>query len=119
MKRTPIIVASSAVVLGAAWALFRPELLFVSKTVNESFPVAHVSAVMARETNVSTPELTGQFHKGAHETKGTASVYKLEDGKRVLRLTDFMTSNGPDVRVLLVAAPDATDNDTVKNAGSI
>src|SRR3954453_2927982 len=72
MKRTPIIVAASAVVLGAAWALFRPELLFVKKQVNETFPVASAAAVMAPHDTASTPELTGQFHKGAHDTKGTA-----------------------------------------------
>jgi hypothetical protein len=37
----------------------------------------------------------------------------------VLRLTDFATSNGPDVRVYLVAAPDASDNETVTQAGFI
>jgi hypothetical protein len=55
----------------------------------------------------------------AHETKGTATVHRLPDGKRVLRLTEFATSNGPDVRVYLVAASDATDNETVKKAGFV
>ena len=41
------------------------------------------------------------------------------DGRRVLRLTDFATSNGPDVRVYLVAAPDAADNETVTKAGFV
>jgi hypothetical protein len=35
----------------------------------------------------------------------------------VLRLTDFATSNGPDVRVYLVAAQDASDDATVTKAG--
>src|SRR5207249_5692728 len=39
--------------------------------------------------------------------------------KRVLRLTDFKTSNGPDVHVYLVAAPDVKDDATVKKAGFI
>jgi hypothetical protein len=34
-------------------------------------------------------------------------------------LTNFETSNGPDVRVYLVAAEDAKDNETVKKAGFI
>jgi hypothetical protein len=37
----------------------------------------------------------------------------------VLRLADFSTSNGPDVRVLLIAANDAPDHDTVKNSKPI
>ena len=44
---------------------------------------------------------------------------ELADGKQVLRLTDFKTSNGPDVHVYLVAAEDAADNATVKSAGYI
>jgi hypothetical protein len=60
-----------------------------------------------------------RFHSVAHETKGTAAIYELPDGKRVLRFTEFETSNGPDVNIYLVAANDAADNDTVKNAGFI
>jgi len=37
-------------------------------------------------------------------------------GKRILLLTNFKTSNGPDVHVYLIAAPDAKDDATVKNA---
>ena len=55
----------------------------------------------------------------AHETRGTATVHDLGGGRRVLRLTDFATSNGPDVRVYLVAAPDAADNETVTKAGFV
>ncbi len=35
---------------------------------------------------------------------------KRKDGKFVLRLTSFKTSNGPDVHVILVAAKDADDD---------
>jgi len=41
------------------------------------------------------------------------------DSKRILRLTNFRTSNGPDVHVYLIAAPDAKDDETVKNAASV
>ena len=59
---------------------------------------------------------SGQFHTAAHETKGMATVFQLADGKKTLRLTNFQTSNGPDVHVYLVAAPDAKDNETVTKA---
>ena len=62
---------------------------------------------------------SGKFHGVAHKTDGTATIYQLPSGKRVLRLTDFETSNGPDVQVYLVAAPDASDNDTVTRAGFV
>jgi hypothetical protein len=48
-----------------------------------------------------------------------ASIYKLPDGKQVLRFSGFETSNGPDVQVYLVAAADAKDNETVTKAGFI
>src|SRR5262245_21140682 len=60
----------------------------------------------------------GQFKGYAHETEGTAGIYDVE-GNRVLRLTNFKTSNGPDVHVYLVAAPDAKDDATVKKAGFV
>jgi hypothetical protein len=104
---------------GIGWYLFRPELLFVDKTVNESLPTAAAAAPSAGGAIEPTTLASGNFHKGAHETKGTATILELANGKRVLRLTGFETSNGPDVHVYLVAANDATDNDTVKSAGFI
>ena len=53
---------------------------------------------------------TGTFHGKVHQTSGRATIYKEEDGKLVLRLTNFKTSNGPDVHVILIAAGDADDN---------
>jgi pentapeptide MXKDX repeat protein len=53
---------------------------------------------------------TGKFHGKVHVTSGRATVYQEVDGKLVLRLTNFKTSNGPDVHVILVATKDATDD---------
>jgi hypothetical protein len=61
----------------------------------------------------------GNFHKVAHETTGLAAIYQLPDGKKLLRFSNFETSNGPNVHIYLVAADDATDNETVKNAGFV
>jgi hypothetical protein len=110
-------------VLGAVgWYLFRPELLFVKTRVNETLPAATAAESVGRASvgaTVPSVVLTGRFRSVAHETKGSATVHQLPDGKRVLRLTEFVTSNGPDVRVYLVAAPDAADNETVKKAGFV
>jgi hypothetical protein len=101
------------VAVAGAWYAFRPERLFINQRVNEQFPTASAA-------NMAPMKLAaGEFHAGAHETKGTAAIFKLADGKRTLRLTNFETSNGPDVHVYLVAAADAKDNDTVKNAGFV
>ncbi len=106
---------------GVGWYLFRPELLFVNKKVNEGLVTASAATAGQASEGATAPVsiLAGQFHSVAHETKGTASVHDLGGGRRVLRLTEFATSNGPDVRVYLVAAQDASDNATVTKAGYI
>src|SRR6266576_6421126 len=53
---------------------------------------------------------TGKFHGKVHATSGSATVYQEADGKLVLRLSNFKTSNGPDVHVILVATKDAMDD---------
>jgi hypothetical protein len=107
---------------GIGWYLFRPELLFVNKRVNEELAVAPAaSATDVATAGAALPAklFAGQFHSVAHETKGTATIHDLGAGHRVLRLTEFATSNGPDVRVYLVAAADAADNETVTKAGFV
>ncbi|HEU0252621.1 MAG TPA: DM13 domain-containing protein [Pyrinomonadaceae bacterium] len=108
MSRKMLVVLAVAMAGIAAWYLFRPERLVIDQRVNEQFPTASAA---------SNKLASGQFHSGAHETKGTATVFQLADGKKTLRLTDFATSNGPDVHVYLVAAQDAKDNDAVTKAG--
>ncbi len=115
MKNNKVVIATIAVLGLAGWAAFRPELLFVNKTVNEPLPAINAAAKSDTPSTLST----GSFRGIAHETKGTASVLRLADGKNILRLTDFKTSNGPDVHVYLVAANDANDNATVQSAGYI
>jgi Electron transfer DM13 len=110
MTRRSWILGLVLLVAGAGWYLFRPELLFVNKRVDESLVTRQGAAV-------SMIVLSGRFHSVAHETRGTAAVHELGGGSRVLRLTDFATSNGPDVRVYLIAAADASDNATVTQSG--
>lgn len=58
---------------------------------------------------------TGKFHGKVHPTSGRATVYQEADGKLVLRLTNFKTSNGPDVHVILVATKDADNANFLKS----
>ncbi len=116
------IIAAVFVAVGAiGWYLFRPELLFIDQNVNEAFPTATASTGSNAMPSMPLGEARaqGKFHDGAHETKGIAAIYQLAGGERILRLTDFATSNGPDVHVLLGKAADAMDNDTVKSAGYV
>jgi Electron transfer DM13 len=107
-NRLKVTLLALIVAVGTAWYAFRPERLFINQKVNEQFPTASAA---------NSQLATGEFHSGAHETKGMAAVFQLADGKKTLRLTNFATSNGPDVHVYLVAATDAKDNDSVTKAG--
>lgn len=84
------------------WYAFRPEKLFINKQVNQAPPLQEQGALM--------PIYTGRFIGEAHKTNGRATVYKQADGTRLLRLTDFSTSNAPQLHVLLVDGqnPDAS-----------
>ena len=88
----------SLIVAGGLWYLFRPEKLFINKRVNEAAPFA--------ANQEAQPIYTGPLSGKLHETSGRATVYRQPDGTRTLRLTDFHTSNGPDVHVVLATADD-------------
>ena len=55
----------------------------------------------------------GEFHNADKAGKGTATIYQLADGKRILRLSNFAADNGPDLHVRLIAADDARDTASV------
>ena len=119
MTKRNVYIGIGLIALAGAWYAFRPELLFIDKTVDEKMPAAQAASMaMSKETEPMVLE-KGDFQSLAHTTKGVATVHQLADGKRVLRLTNFQTSNGPDVHVYLVAAEVAKDNATVKQAGFI
>jgi hypothetical protein len=86
-------------VLVAAWWAFRPEKLWINQRVNEPAPFA--------STSDPQPLYTGQLQGEAHQTSGRATVYKTAGGTEYLRLSDFSTSNGPDVHVVLSRSGDA------------
>ncbi|HET8921991.1 MAG TPA: DM13 domain-containing protein [Candidatus Acidoferrum sp.] len=113
MKKWRLIIPVVVIALIAAWYAFRPERLVVNRQVDEAFPAVNAAGSAAQAL------AAGNFYSIVHPTKGTATIYRLADGNRVLRLTNFKTSNGPDVHIYMVAADDAKDNDTVKRAGFI
>src|SRR5215469_8680153 len=93
-----ILVGIGVPVLVAAWWAFRPEKLWVNVKVSEPAPFSSSADPQ--------PVYTGLLAGRAHPTSGRASIYQAPDGKRHLRLTDFMTSNGPDVHVVLARSSD-------------
>lgn len=116
MNKRNLFIGAGVIVLAIGWYSFRPELLFINKTVSEEFP-GGAQMVSVEKGPMSITK--GNFKSLAHETKGLASIYQLADGKRTLRLTEFETSNGPDVHVYLTAAEVEKGSDAIKAAGFI
>jgi Electron transfer DM13 len=112
MKKWKLVIPIAAVAAFLAWYAFRPERLVVNRRVDEAMPAAPSSAS-------PQPLVSGQFYSILHPTAGTAIIYRMGDGSRVLRFTGFSTSNGPDVHVYMVAADDAKDSASVVRAGFI
>jgi Electron transfer DM13 len=107
-------IAIPVVVIGliVAWYEFRPERIVVNRSVEEAMPVSPGGSPLQ-------PLESGTFHSVFHPTEGTATIYRAADGSRVLRFTNFKTSNGPDVHIYMVAAADAIDSPSVVHAGFI
>lgn len=122
-----VTIAVVAVLAGAVGlALFQPWKLFTRSTVDEGFPVAASAPAAPPSAGPSAPAeptaeptaaptsvgaeppaaepvvlASGSFVDGEHTTTGTATIFQLPDGSRVLRLENFSTSDGPDVDVAL------------------
>jgi hypothetical protein len=73
----------------------------VDEAVATAVPAAAVADARADEP-VNVLERRGSFVSGEHETRGSARVVRLASGRRVLTLTRFSTSPGPDLRVRVV-----------------
>jgi len=112
MKKWKLAIPIAAAAIFVAWYAFRPERLVVNRRVDETMP--------ATQGGSSPKSLaSGQFYSILHPTAGTATIYEMGDGTRVLRFANFSTSNGPDVHVYMVAADDAKDAAAVERAGFI
>jgi hypothetical protein len=109
-----------AVVLAAGLLAFEPWRLFTSSEIDEPLPVS----VAAPERGSRSPDGTGStapepaeateapevlargtFEAAEHDTSGSASVLRLADGRRFVRLEDLASSDGPDLHVWLSDRP--------------
>jgi len=89
------------VVLFALWYAFRPEKLFVNKRVAEPPPAG---------LGPLTPLYTGSFRSAARDTRGLATVYQQPNGNRVLTISNFSTSSGPVLDVILLEGSTVTNS---------
>jgi hypothetical protein len=100
-KRRIVWTVLALVVLFGLWYAFRPEKLFVNKTVAESPPAA---------LGQLTPLYTGSFHSAARDTSGRATVYQHPNGSRVLTLSNFSTAHEPVLNVILLDGSSIANN---------
>ncbi|HKA68802.1 MAG TPA: DM13 domain-containing protein [Actinomycetes bacterium] len=123
--RSPLTwVVCIVVAAGAGFVLYQlaPWTALQSSTVNEAFPGAETpvgtrtppSAPAAAPTGGRGPSAApaaprdlarGSFVSHEHDTTGTVRVVELPDGRRIVRLENFSTLNGPDLHVWLTDAP--------------
>lgn len=71
-------------------------------------PQGYVPTVSVAHAAQATVLASGQFGgwiDGIHRAEGSASVYRLSDGSRVLRLENFTSTNGPNLYVYLSGDP--------------
>jgi hypothetical protein len=103
MKKNILAIVAAAVIIPAA--VYAGSPLFINTTVDEPLPVADAM----NQPTAST--LSGKFAgvgDGIHDAKGTAKVIAM-DGRNVLRLEDFRSTNGPDLYVYLSTDKDASE----------
>jgi hypothetical protein len=108
-RRTGLLVALAGVVLGVIAGVmvwFQPQKLLIDHRVDEPPPAAgapQATTEGGRQTGRPTSVIlgAGAFRSLGHPTSGRATVLDLGDGRRLLRLYDLRTSNGPDLFVYL------------------
>ncbi|MBA3532950.1 MAG: DM13 domain-containing protein [Ardenticatenales bacterium] len=117
-------ILASLILIPLAWYLLSP--LFRNEQVDEPFPTpvaglrpaAEGTATMeaaravpddimdesmpVEDTSTLTVLAQGSFYSVAHDGRGSAKIYQLEDGSRLLRFENFMVLNGPELHVYLV-----------------
>lgn len=106
--RLPVLGTFLVVAAAAGFYLGRSQ--FVDDVVNErvvrASPAAPSDAAAPRNVLVAR----GAFEGVAHSARGTARVIRTP-GRRVLTLTGFEVSNGPDLRVYVVPGPARTEEE--------
>ena len=122
-RRHPFISAVAAFIgvglIIFALVFYQPQKLFLNKTVNEPVPGVIQTAPTGNPNHNATaggspppvlqPLSAGSFRSLEHATTGTAIVLHRPDGRLILRLERFSTSDGPDVRVYLSHVPASND----------
>jgi len=96
------------IAVGIGAYLFQPWKLFINTTVDEALPSV-AAAEPSPGATAAPPEPVvvseGSLISHEHDTTGTVKLIRLVDGALVVRVENLETSNGPDLKVWLTAAP--------------
>ena len=141
--------ATVVAITACALFYFEPQKLFIDDEVNESFPVVTQPAPATPMSADSGPTLApaspnatgalappssmlpvgpmaeraGRFVSREHDTSGTATIYRLDDGGHIVRIEDLHTSNGPALFVYLSAntatGPESAFDDAYVDLGGL
>jgi hypothetical protein len=115
------VAAAAIVAIGFAIYWFGPQYLFIDRRVDEAVPSsadgrqvddARAGAQGSAATGPGGGPIVlsrGEFRSLEHGTSGRATLLELPDGSVFVRLEGLDTSNGPDLRVILSAAPASDD----------
>jgi len=103
MSKRNLIIGIGVIALAIAWYAFRPELLFVNKTVNEELPVARPTSMAMSKGTEPMVLGKGDFRGLAHETKAqprfissrTARAYSVSPTSRHLTVPTSMSTWSP------------------------
>ena len=113
-RSTGIPILAGYLVAATATGGYLAATTLVDKTVHERVvtgtPASETPATSAQpESKRNVEESNGRFVSGEHATRGTARIIRRANGRRVLTLTGFETSAGPDLRVR-IARTGTTDD---------
>ena len=104
MSKRNLIIGLGVIALAIAWYAFRPELLFINKSVNEELPVAQPASMAMSKGTEPMVLGKGDFRGLAHETKGaadgsqtrrTASAYSVSPTLRLPTVPMSMSTWSP------------------------
>lgn len=88
MKKWKIAIPIVIVILIVGWYVFRPERLYVNRSVDEAMPAAQGAApAQALES--------GTFYSILHPTEGTATIYRMADGTQQIMATVKRKASSP------------------------
>jgi len=85
-----------------------PDMLATAQSVDAGTPMADDPMPEAPPAAEPVAVKSGSFIEidRVHAGEGTATLYELPEGEQLVRFEAFRVTNGPDLHVLLAAAPD-------------